>query len=546
MSADAVSGRSPGAGADTRAVAPQPQQSGIGQQCVIPPETVERLLRHAVVGPAAELHVTLAPFTGEPVATLPLSTERDVAAAFATATAAQQDWARAAPRSRAAVLLRFHDLLIARREQGLDLAQIETGKARRDAFEELMDCALNARHYARVGPGLLASDKRLGVFPVLTRTVVHHRPMGVVGVISPWNYPLALAVTDALAALLAGNAVVLRPDLQTTLTALWTVDLLHEAGLPIGLLPVVVGDGARVGPWVIDRADYVMFTGSTRVGREVAARCGERLIGCSLELGGKNPMIVRADADIERSAEIAVRGCFANAGQLCIGIERLYVHHDIEQAFLAAFLRRVNGLRLQPGIGWGAGMGTMISAKQRDAALRHIDDAVAKGAQILSGGHARPDLGPYYLAPTVLRGVTEDMLMYHDETFGPVVSVATFTSDDEVIALANDSEFGLNAAVLTRDTATGEAMARQIQAGTVNVNEAYGSTWGSTSAPMGGMKASGLGRRHGVEGLLKYTEPQTVSTQRLLGLGAPAGRSDEQWAGILTRVVRAMKRLGVR
>jgi succinate-semialdehyde dehydrogenase/glutarate-semialdehyde dehydrogenase len=505
MSADAVSGRRPKAGVDTRTAGPPPQHSGNGPQCVIPPETVERLLRHAVVGTAAELHVTLAPFTGEPVATLPLSTEGDVAAAFATAAAAQQDWARAAPRSRAAVLLRFHDLLIARQEQGLDLAQIETGKARRDAFEELMDCALNARHYARDGPGLLA-----------------------------------------LAALLAGNAVVLRPDLQTTLTALWTVDLLHAAGLPTGLLPVVVGDGARVGPWVIDRADYVMFTGSTRVGREVAARCGERLIGCSLELGGKNPMIVRTDADIERSAEIAVRGCFANAGQLCIGIERLYVHHDIEQAFLAAFLRRVNGLRLQPGIGWGAGMGTMISAKQRDAALRHIDDAVAKGARILTGGHARPDLGPYYLAPTVLRGVTEDMLMYHDETFGPVVSVATFTSEDEVIALANDSEFGLNAAVLTRDTVTGEAMARRIQAGTVNVNEAYGSTWGSTSAPMGGMKASGLGRRHGVEGLLKYTEPQTVSTQRLLGLGAPAGRSDEQWARILTRAVRAMKRLGVR
>jgi succinate-semialdehyde dehydrogenase/glutarate-semialdehyde dehydrogenase len=188
----------------------------------------------------------------------------------------------------------------------------------------------------------------------------------------------------------------------------------------------------------------------------------------------------------------------------------------------------------------------MISAKQRDAALRHIDDAVAKGARILTGGHARPDLGPYYLAPTVMRGVTADMLMYRNETFGPVVSVATFTSEDEVIALANDSEFGLNAAVLTRDTVTGEAMARRIQAGTVNVNEAYGSTWGSTSAPMGGMKASGLGRRHGVEGLLKYTEPQTVSTQRLLGLGAPAGRSDEQWARILTRAVRAMKRLGVR
>ena len=517
-----------------------------GVDCAIPAETVARLLRHAVVGLSAEQHTTRAPFTGEPVTTLPLSTEQDVEAAFARARAAQRVWARTPSKTRGAVLLRFHDLVIDRQRQGLDLAQIETGKARRDAFEELMDCALNARHYGRVGPGLLASSKRLGVFPGLTRTVVHHQPIGVVGAISPWNYPLALAVTDAMAALLAGNAVVLRPDLQTTLTALWLVDLLHEAGLPTGLLPVVIGDGATLGPWVIDRADYLMFTGSTRVGRQIAARCGERLIGCSLELGGKNPMIIRADADIERSAEIAVRGCFANAGQLCIGIERLYVHESIEQQFLAAFLRRVAAIRLQATVGWGAGMGSMISAHQRDAALRHVDDAVAKGAEVLAGGHACPDIGPYFLAPTVLRGVTEGMLMFREETFGPVVALATFAADDDALALANDSEFGLNAAVLDRDTAVGEAMARKIQAGTVNINEAYGATWGSTAAPMGGMKASGLGRRHGVEGLLKYTESQTVSTQRLLGFGAPLGRSDEQWASILSGAVRLLKGLGFR
>lgn len=545
MSADAVPGTSPRASTfDPPEPAPQP--SGNRGQCVIASGTVAHLLRHGFVGSAAARHITLAPFTGEPVATLPLSTETDVDAAFRTARAAQVHWAGTPSKTRAAVLLRFHDLLIDRQQQGLDLAQIETGKARRDAFEELMDCALNARHYGRVGPGQLASSKRLGVFPLLTRTVVHHQPVGVVGVISPWNYPLALAVTDAMAALLAGNAVVLRPDLQTTLTALWLVDLLHEAGLPTGLLPVVIGDGARIGPWVVDRADYVMFTGSTPVGREVAARCGERLIGCSLELGGKNPMIVRADADIERSAEIAVRGCFANAGQLCIGIERLYVHESIEQEFLAAFLRRVTAIRLRATVGWGAEMGSMISAKQRDAALRHIDDAVAKGAEVLAGGHARPDVGPYFLEPTVLRGITDEMMLFRDETFGPVVAVYTFATDAEAIALANDSEFGLNAAILTRDTAAGEAMALQIQAGTVNVNEAYGATWGSTAAPMGGMKASGLGRRHGVEGLLKYTESQTVSTQRLQGFGAPAGRSDRQWAAILTGAVRAMKRLGVR
>ncbi len=512
----------------------------------IAPGTVARLLRHAVVSPSAPRQDTVAPFTGGLAASLPLSGEHDVDAAFAMARRAQRVWAARPVRERARVLLRFHDLVLDRQAEGLDLAQIETGKARRDAFEELVDCAINARHYARRGPALLAPVKHLGVFPTLTQTVQHHHPKGVVGIIAPWNYPLTLAVTDALPALLAGNGVVLRPDLQTTVSALWAVDLLREAGLPEGLMPVVIGSGSTVGAMVVQRADYVMFTGSTRVGRDVARITGERLVGCSLELGGKNALVVRADADIERSAEIAERACFANSGQLCIGVERLYVHEDIAEEFLAAFLSRVRALRLRPGVGWGADMGSLVSAKQRDSTLRHIDDAVAKGAEVLTGGRARPDVGPFYVEPTVLRGVTPDMLACRDETFGPVVSVYTFRTDDEAVTLANDSDYGLNAAVLTRDTRAGRAMAVRIQAGTVNVNEAYGATWGSTGAPMGGMKASGLGRRHGVEGLMKYTESQTVSVQRLVGLGAQFGRTDEQWAGHLTTAVRVMRKVGVR
>ncbi len=512
----------------------------------IPDATVARLLRHAVVSPSAERRESVAPFTGGIAASLPLSTEHDVDTAFAMARRAQRAWALRSVRERARVVLRFHDLVLDRQGEGLDLAQIETGKARRDAFEELLDCALTARHYARTAPGMLASRRRLGAFPTLTQTVEHHRPKGVVGIVSPWNYPITLAVTDALPALLAGNAVVLRPDIQTTVTALWAVDLLHEAGIPEGLLPVVIGDGATVAPWVIDRADYIMFTGSTRVGRGVAQRCGERLIGCSLELGGKNALIVRADADIERAAEIAERACFANSGQLCIGIERLYLHEDVAEEFLAAFLPRVKALRLKPVVGWGADMGSLVSARQRDTVVRHIDDAVSKGAEVLAGGRARPDVGPFYVEPTVLRGVTPDMLACRDETFGPVASVYTFGTDDEAVALANDSVYGLNAAVLTRDARAGQALALRIEAGTVNVNEAYGATWGSTGAPMGGMKASGLGRRHGAEGLLKYTESQTVSVQRLVGLGAQFGRTDEQWATILTKAVTAMKAVGLR
>jgi succinate-semialdehyde dehydrogenase/glutarate-semialdehyde dehydrogenase len=532
--------------ASSRTDAPAPAAAVAVAEPAIPAGTVARLLRHAVVSPSAPRRDTVAPFTGGLAASLPLSSEHDVDTAFAMARRAQRLWAARPVRERARVLLRFHDLVLDRQSEGLDLAQIETGKARRDAFEELVDCAINARHYARRGPGLLAPIKHLGVFPTLTQTIQHHHPKGVVGIIAPWNYPITLAVTDALPALLAGNAVVLRPDIQTTVSALWAVDLLAEAGVPEGLMPVVIGPGSVLGPWVIERADYIMFTGSTPVGRGVASRCGERLIGCSLELGGKNALVVRADADIERSAEIAERACFANSGQLCIGVERVYLHEDIAEEFLVSFLDRVERLRLRASVGWGADMGSLVSAKQRDSVLAHIEDAVAKGAEVLTGGRARPDIGPFYVEPTVLRGVTPDMLACREETFGPVASVYTFRTDDEAVTLANDSVYGLNAAVLTRDTRAGRAMAVRIQAGTVNVNEAYGATWGSTAAPMGGMKASGLGRRHGVEGLMKYTESQTVSVQRLVGLGAQFGRSDEQWAGHLTTAVRAMKKAGLR
>jgi succinate-semialdehyde dehydrogenase/glutarate-semialdehyde dehydrogenase len=507
---------------------------------------VRRLLRHAVVGAQPERHDTVAPFTGERATTLPISTEADVEHAFAMARRAQRGWAERTPRDRARVLLRFHDLVLEQQAEVMDIAQIETGKARRDAFEELADCALNARFYGIAGPRMLASRRVQGVFPVLTQTTIHHHPKGVVGIISPWNYPISMAITDALPALLAGNGVVLRPDLQTTVTALRVVDLLVEAGLPDGLLNVVIGDGPVVGPWVTDRADYIMFTGSTRVGREIAARAGERLVGCSLELGGKNAVVVRADADLEKSAEITERASFGNAGQLCIGTERILVHESIAEEFTALLVARVEALTLKASVGWGAGMGSLVSARQLDRVSAQVDQAVAAGAEVLTGGRPLPEVGPYYYAPTLLRGVTPEMTLCREETFGPVASIYTFSTDDEAVAIANDTDYGLNAAVLTRDVAAGRAMARRIEAGTVNVNEAYGAAWASIGAPMGGMKASGLGRRHGVEGLMKYTESQAVAVQKGIGFGAPFGRTDEQWAGLMTAAFSSLKALRVK
>jgi succinate-semialdehyde dehydrogenase / glutarate-semialdehyde dehydrogenase len=513
---------------------------------VIDAAAVDRLLSTLAVGTEAATVPVLAPFTGEVAYDLPVSAEDDVEAAVARLRRGQRMWAERSIRDRAAIMLRFHDLVMDRRAEGLDIVQWETGKARRDAMEELLDVCITARHYARDAGRLLRPRRHRGVFPGAVGITQYQVPKGVVGFLTPWNYPLTLAASDAIPALLAGNAALIKPDVQTTLTALWVVDLLREAGVPDDVVIVVPGDGPIVGPMVIDRVDYVMFTGSTRVGREVAARCGQRLIGCSLELGGKNAMIVRADAEVDRAAEIAVRGCFSNAGQLCISMERIYVHDAVYDAFATAFAERTRRLEHATEAGWRGQMGSLISARQLDRVRQHVDDAVKRGATVLAGGAAVPDAGPFHFAPTVLDGVTEDMILCDEETFGPVVALYRVHSDEEAVRLANDTSYGLNAAVVTRDRRQGRTIARRLRAGTVNVNEAYGPSWGSTRAPMGGMGDSGLGRRHGDEGLLKYTESQTVAVQRALGFGAPAGWSDERWLETMATGLALVKRLGLK
>lgn len=512
----------------------------------VDPSLLQRLLVRASVAPGADTRQVLAPFTGEHLFDLPLSTEAEVDAAFARARQAQAQWATTTIAKRARIVLDFHDLVMRDRGEAMDLVQMETGKARRDAMEEILDIAVTARHYARDARRLLRPERHRGVFPLMVGVREVRHPRGVVGVITPWNYPLTLAASDAIPALMAGNAVVLKPDPQTTLVALWIADRLAEAGLPAGLFEVVTGEGPVAGPMVIDRSDFVMFTGSSRVGREVAARCGARLVGCSLELGGKNAMIVRADADIAKTAEIAVRACFSNSGQLCISMERIYVNSAIYQDFASAFVERTQRMRIQSGLGWGSDMGSLISAAQLGRVLQHIDDAVSKGAKVLAGGKGRPDIGPYYIEPTILAGVTEDMILCDEETFGPVVAIYPVADDEEAIRLANATRYGLNASVISRDVRSAQRIALRLAAGSVNVNEGHAPAWGSTRAPMGGMGDSGLGRRHGAEGLLKYTESQTIATQRLLGFGPPFGWSDERWGETLARSVGAMKRLGLK
>lgn len=487
-----------------------------------------------------------APFTGEVIGAFDDDDRRTVAEAFARARASQAAWAALPVQERAAIVLRFHDIVARRRNEILDLLQREAGKARRDALEEVLDVLIAARHYARDAPRLLTDRRVRGAIPLVVGAEIRHIPWGVVAVIAPWNYPLTLTASDAIPALLGGNSVVVKPDEQTSLTALWVLERFREAGLPDGVLQAVLGPGDVVGPWVVDEADYVMFTGSTRVGRIVAAACGKRLIPCSMELGGKNAMVVRADADPERAAEIAVRASFANAGQLCISMERIYVNESIHAAFTAAFVRRTMALRLGTRIGWGSDVGSLISARQLARVQEHVDDAVSRGAVVLTGGRARPDIGPFFFEPTILEGVTEGMAVCDEETFGPVVAIHAVASDAEAVRRANDTDYGLNASVVGRDRRAARRVARQLKAGTVNVNEGYAAAWGSVRAPMGGMGQSGLGRRHGDEGLLKYTQSQSIVTQRALGFGAPAGWTDERWGSVLVSAVTAMKRLGLK
>ncbi|MER8221978.1 succinic semialdehyde dehydrogenase [Streptomyces sp. NPDC094143] len=526
----------------TNPLAPAPEGARTAAD-VVTPELVAQLTK-GVVGSGRTANHT--PFTGEKLADLPEATPEDVAEAFELARAAQAVWERTPVRQRAAVLLRFHDLLLERQAEVLDLIQLETGKARLHAHEEVQAVAVAARHYGRKAPAYLRPKRHAGAVPTLTKVVELRHARGVVGQIAPWNYPLELSVGDALPAFAAGNAVVMKPDTETCLTALWARDLLIEAGLPAEVFQVVLGEGPVVGPEVVRHADYVSFTGSTRTGREVAQGAAARLVGVSLELGGKNAMLVLEDADIEKAAAGAVRACFSSAGQLCISIERLFVHESVADAFLERFAARTRAMRLGTSLAYGADMGSLVGERQLQTVTRHVEEAVAKGAKVVAGGVARPDIGPYFFEPTILDGVGTDMSVCAEETFGPVVSVYRFSSEDEAIERANGTAYGLNASVWTKNGRRGQEVAARLRTGTVNINEGYAPAYGSVQSPMGGMKDSGLGRRHGSEGILKYTEAQTVAHQRVLPMAPSLGMDDEQYARFMSRSLRLMKALRFR
>ncbi|RLV56558.1 succinate-semialdehyde dehydrogenase (NADP(+)) [Aeromicrobium phragmitis] len=509
---------------------------------VLPERRVAELTR-LVRTSIAETRRTVSPLTGGEVATIPVSSVDDVADAFAAARRAQQDWARTSLMSRQQMLLRLHDLVLDHQEELLDLIQLESGKSRAHAFDEIAHLALTARYYGRRLAKIVGPHRRSGVYPGLTRVQQVQQPKGVVGVISPWNYPLTMAISDGLAAIAAGNAVVHKPDSQSPLTALAGVELLRRAGFPPELWQVVSGQGSVVGHAIIERADYICFTGSTTTGKRVAAQCAERLIGCSLELGGKNPMIVLPGANVEKAAAGAVSACFSSAGQLCVSIERIYVPRRQFEAFRDALVRRVQAMSFGTALDWEADMGTLVSPAQLATVEKHVEDARAHGATVLTGGRARPDIGPWFYEPTVLENVPPQAECYAEETFGPLVSLYPYDTVDEAVAAANSGVYGLNASVWG-PSRTARRVATRLKAGTVNVNEGFAATFGSIDAPMGGMRESGMGRRQGAEGLLRFTESQSIGAQSLLPVGGPGFVDARRFMRLLTFGLRLLKKVG--
>jgi succinate-semialdehyde dehydrogenase/glutarate-semialdehyde dehydrogenase len=488
-----------------------------------------------------DLTTIRAPFTGETLGTVPICTAEDVQMAVQHARAAQPAWAQLRMSERKAIFLRYHDLILQHQEELLNLLQVETGKSRLTALDELFDVVINSRHYAVHAERFLRPRRRKGALPLLTHTMELHQPVGVVGIISPWNYPLALAISDAIPAILAGNCVVLKPAEETPFIALYAAQLLYEAGLPPEVFQVVTGKGRIIGPVFIKEANYLCFTGGTSTGRLLAGQAGERLIKCSMELGGKNPAIVLNDADLDKAVTGILRGSFANSGQLCVHMERVYVQGGIYDRFVPELVRRVKEMKVSAALDFSADMGSLISRDQLDKVTGHVDDALRKGAVLLTGGKARPDIGPFFFEPTLMTNITPEMHLYAEETFGPVVSIYRFEDVEQAIQLANASSYGLNSSVWTRDVRRGQQIARRLQTGTTNVNEALYAAWGSVDSPMGGMKASGLGRRHGREGILKYTEAQTVATQSLMLIGPNRFLPPKRYARTMTVLLKLMK-----
>ena len=457
------------------------------------------------------------PVTLQEIGKIEVQTEQDIDAALKRARAAQKDWAKVSPAKRAKVLLRALEILLEKHEDYIDVFVEESGKIPIEALMIEIYAACDTLHFcATRGPKLLETRKKKlhGVFQILKKLQINYQPLGVVAVISPWNGPFILSLGPAVQAIMAGNAVLLKPSEVTPRSGALVGELLNEAGLPPGLLTVLNGDGETGAALVQAGVDKVRFTGSVRTGIKVAEACAKRLIPCALELGGKDAMIVCADADLELAAGGAVAGSLFNAGQYCCGTERIYVVDAVADKFIDMVVERVRSLRV--GNTGESDIGAINWTNQMDIIERHVKDAVDKGATVLTGGRRCPNVEGLYYEPTVLTNVDHSMQVMTEETFGPIIPIVRVRDDEEALKLANDCQYGLSGNVWTKDEVKGVNLASRIETGSVCVND-MAMAYGIMEAPFGGRKLSGLGQVHGDEGLRAYTFAQSIVVDRFGG-----------------------------
>jgi acyl-CoA reductase-like NAD-dependent aldehyde dehydrogenase len=460
--------------------------------------------------------VSYDPATGEEIGRAPLSSPEDVKEAVDRARAAQPAWASLSFRDRGRVILRARKLLLADRDEIARLVSRETGKPVAEALSMEIVPTLDAMHYfAHASENLLRPQKiDIGQYGLMGRSSsILFRPLGVIGIISPWNFPLATPADEVVMALMAGNAVVLKPSELTPLIALKLGDIFRRSSLPPGLFEVVTGDGSTGAALIDARVDKIMFTGSVATGKRVAEAAAKYLTPVVLELGGKDPMIVLEDADIENAVRGAVWGAFANSGQACASVERCYVQESIAPEFIEQVVAETRALKQGLGTKDAVDIGSMSNERQLQIVVDHVNEAEQRGAKVLTGGRRGANPDGFFYEPTVLTNVDHRMTIMRDETFGPVLPVMTFKTDNEAIKLANDSVYGLTASVWTRNIARGRRIAEQIEAGTVMVNEVV-YTHGIAQTPWGGVKDSGYGRTHGRMGLLELVHPQHIHVNR--------------------------------
>lgn len=454
------------------------------------------------------------PSTGEIIQEVPDLTDAQVAELVERARAAQPAWEALGFDGRARYLKRMQKWFLDNTDRLTQTIHDENGKSIEEATVEVMYGVLASSFWAKHAGKYLADEKVSTHSPFVLgrKLVIRYAPVGVVGVIGPWNNPLLNNFGDVIPALAAGNSVILKPSEVTPLTSLLMAEMCLAVGLPEDVFAVATGTGPT-GAALVERVDGLMFTGSTRTGKKVAARCGERLIPVSLELGGKDPVIVLADADLERAANVTLFSAMHNSGQTCTSSERVYVEAPVYDEFVTLMTDRFKSLKVGESTGFGTSeSGSLTFPPQLDIVSRHVEEAVADGATALTGGRVKAGPGRFF-EPTLLTGVTQDMACMREETFGPTLPIMKVSDADEAVRLANDTTYGLQAAVWTKDTGKGEEIARKLQVGTVTVNDALANYF-ALELPMGGWKDSGLGSRHGKDGIRKFANRQSVLVTR--------------------------------